>query len=164
MLHLIGAGVAIVSATAKRPTVRVDTLDMLPIEPRCSETAVAALPPEPCVLVVDDDPDFRVLAGRLLEASGFRVIEADTVADGLSRLRPEKVALVVLDIVMPDRDGIEGMLAIKSMYPAVRILTMSGTRNSELYLKVTSHLGADAYCAKGGIEFLPDLARKLLDY
>jgi CheY-like chemotaxis protein len=143
MLHLIGAGVAIVSATAKRPTVRVDTLDMLPTEPQCSET-VAVLLPGPCVLIVDDDPDFRVLAGRLLEAAGFRVIEADTVADGLSRLRPEKVALMVLDIVMPDRDGIEGMLAIKSMCPVVRVLTMSRTRNSKLYLKVTSRLGADA--------------------
>jgi DNA-binding NarL/FixJ family response regulator len=60
------------------------------------------------VLVVDDDPKFRALAGRLLGASGLTVVgEADSISAALSaadRLRP---SAVLVDAELPDGDGIE---------------------------------------------------------
>jgi CheY-like chemotaxis protein len=59
------------------------------------------------VLVVDDDPGFRKLAGRLLAASGLTVVgEADSVAAGraaASRLEP---SAILLDVELPDGDGV----------------------------------------------------------
>jgi DNA-binding NarL/FixJ family response regulator len=59
------------------------------------------------VLVVDDDPKFRELAGRLLAASGLTVVgEAGTVAAGLEAAVQLKPSAVLLDVELPDGDGV----------------------------------------------------------
>jgi CheY-like chemotaxis protein len=60
------------------------------------------------VLVVDDDPEFRALAGRLLAASGLTVIgEADSVATALTAVVQLKPSAVLVDVELPDGDGLE---------------------------------------------------------
>src|SRR5436190_6777125 len=88
------------------------------------------------VLVVDDDPDFRALARRILETAAFEVSEAAAAAECLRHLESYATDLVILDIVLPDMDGIEALAEIKTLYPATRILTVSGADNCELYLRV----------------------------
>ena len=59
------------------------------------------------VLVVDDDPEFRELAGRLLAASGLTVVgEADSVAAALEVALQLKPSAVLLDVELPDGDGV----------------------------------------------------------
>jgi CheY-like chemotaxis protein len=115
------------------------------------------------VLVVDDDKDFRALARQVLGPAGFEVSEAPTVAACLAHLRRYATDLVILDIVMPDHDGIEALCQVKALFPATKIVTVSGADGSELYLKVSAHLGADASLNKSGIASLCSLVRVVLD-
>jgi CheY-like chemotaxis protein len=119
--------------------------------------------PQTKVLVVDDDVDFRVLARRILQTAGFEVSEAATVYECLDHLRYYPTDLVILDIVLPDRDGIEALAEIKALFPETRVLTVSGAANWELYLRVSSYLGADASLDKSRIVSLCSLLRVVLD-
>jgi DNA-binding NarL/FixJ family response regulator len=66
-------------------------------------------------------------------------------------------------MVLPDRDGIEALTEIKALFPATRVLTVSGAENWELYLRVSSYLGADASLDKSRIASLCALLRVVLD-
>jgi GAF domain-containing protein/CheY-like chemotaxis protein len=65
------------------------------------------------VLVVDDDPDFRELARRLLEREGYTVIEADNGRAALARLRDATPGVILLDLMMPEMDGFDVVAAIQ---------------------------------------------------
>src|SRR5258708_34876283 len=76
------------------------------------------------VLVVDDDADFRALARRILETAGFDVCEAATASECLQRLRSYPTDLVMLDIVLPDKDGIQALSEIRTLSPNTPILAL----------------------------------------
>lgn len=128
-----------------------------------SEHPAAVHCSHPKVLVVDDDADFRALARRILETAGFEVSEAVTVSECLAHLWSHATDLVILDIVLPDKDGIEALAEIKTLFPGTRILTVSGAENCETYLMVSSYLGADASLNKSRIDSLCPLLRVVLD-
>ena len=115
------------------------------------------------VLVVDDDEHFRVLARAILEPSGFEVIESGDMQQCLLQLRLHAVDAVVLDMVMPGRDGIEAVRELKQLFPEIRIVAVSGAEQSDLYLSVSAHLGADASLEKGRIGALCLLLQVVLD-
>jgi DNA-binding response OmpR family regulator len=115
------------------------------------------------VLIVDDDADFRALARRILETAGFEVSEAGAASECLQHLRSYPTDLVILDIVLPDKDGIEALSEIRTLFPDTRILTISGADNCELYLRVSSYLGADASLDKSRIASLCALLKVVLD-
>jgi two-component system chemotaxis response regulator CheY len=115
------------------------------------------------VLIVDDDQYFRALARTILEPSGFEVFEADGVAACLSMIRVHPVDAIILDMVMPDRDGMEALRELKTLYPATKILTVSGANDSELFLNVSAYLGADASLDKTQIGSLPAMLDLVLD-
>ena len=58
------------------------------------------------VLIVDDEPDFRAMLKKRLGAGRFEVIEASNGASGLEIARREKPDLILLDVMMPEKDGI----------------------------------------------------------
>jgi CheY-like chemotaxis protein len=115
------------------------------------------------VLVVDDDEHFRALARSILEPAGFDVVESEDAEQCLARLRHEPIDAVVLDMVMPDRDGIETLRELKKSFPEVPIVAVSGTEQSELYLSVSAYLGADASLEKARIGALCPLLQVVLD-
>jgi CheY-like chemotaxis protein len=65
------------------------------------------------VLVVDDDPDFRELARRMLEREGYTVIEADNGRAALDRLHAGQPGVVLLDLMMPEMDGFDFVAAVR---------------------------------------------------
>jgi CheY-like chemotaxis protein len=115
------------------------------------------------VLVVDDDEYFRALARTILEPGGFEVLEADGVAACLSTIRVHRVDVIILDMVMPDRDGMEALRELRTLYPATKILTVSGANDSELFLNVSAYLGADASLDKTEIGSLPAMLDLIMD-
>jgi len=121
---------------------------------QCSDTTV---------LIVDDDQYFRALARSLLEPDGFEVLEADGVATCLAAIRKHTVDAIVLDMVMPDRDGIEALRELKTLYPETKILTISGARDSDLFLNVSAYLGADASLNKSEITSLAAMLDLVMD-
>jgi CheY-like chemotaxis protein len=115
------------------------------------------------VLVVDDDEHFRVLARTILEPAGFEVIESEDMQQCMLQLRSHAVDAVILDMVMPDQDGIEVLRELKKLFPEVRVVAVSGADECDLYLSVSSHLGADASLDKARIGALCPLLQLVLD-
>lgn len=132
-----GGGVRIRSAPEEGVTISV-------VFPR----AAAPHPPKDhvTVLVVDDEADLRALVRGMLEREGFAVLEArdgDQAAEILAR---EAVHLMLSDILMPQKDGLEIIRLARKNYAALRIVAMSGATDD--YLGVAKLLGADALLGK----------------
>jgi DNA-binding response OmpR family regulator len=98
----------------------------------------------PRVLVVDDSADIRGMLQAQLEMEGFEVATAPDGARALALLGRERTDLIITDLFMPDKDGIETILEIREKYPAVQIVAMSGwdSRQGSDYLKVAREIGA----------------------
>ena len=98
----------------------------------------------PRILIADDQPDVRAVLARHLASAGYEVLE---VADGracLEVLRTTPVDLVILDIYMPDVDGIAVIAQAHREFPHVRILAISGggTVPRDRTLEIAQRLGA----------------------
>ncbi len=115
------------------------------------------------VLVLDDDASFRALARAILEPAGFEVIESRDVRECLRRLREQAIDAVILDVVMPERDGFEALRELKELFQETRIVAVSGAPLSKLYLAMSAHLGADASLEKSKIGALGRLLHVVLD-
>ncbi|MFN3681085.1 MAG: response regulator [Nitrospira sp.] len=99
----------------------------------------------PSVLVIDDDEQVRRMIRDTLEAAGYRVEEARNGAEGLEQYRASPADVVLMDILMPDQDGLESILAFRQQFPSARIIAMTG--GSDLigimnFLDVAKMLGA----------------------
>ena len=97
------------------------------------------------ILIVDDEPAIRRLVRGAVERAGFGVIEAANAADALAVACQDGCDLVLLDLGLPDRDGIELVPLIKAMNRAVVVLT---ARNATAEKVAALDLGADDYVVK----------------
>lgn len=100
----------------------------------------------PRVLVVDDDPDIRLLLRELLERAGYLVDEAMDGKSGLRQLFANTPALVILDVTMPDMDGYQTLERIRDL-SEVPVLMLTA-RSQELEKVRGLSAGADDYVAK----------------
>jgi len=98
------------------------------------------------VLVIDDDPDIRLLLRELLERGGYTVDEAVDGKEGLRRLFANPPALVILDVTMPDLDGYQTLERIRDL-SEVPVLMLTA-RSQELEKVRGLAAGADDYVAK----------------
>src|SRR6516225_3446100 len=98
------------------------------------------------VLVVDDEPPIRRFLRTSLVASGYRVIEAQDAASALRSLAVEKPDLVILDLGLPDRSGLELIGEIRKT-STVPILVLSARHDERAKVEALD-LGADDYVGK----------------
>jgi len=80
----------------------------------------------PLVLVVDDEPQIRGMIRETLEEAGYDVDEARGGKEGLGRYRNKPADVVLMDILMPDQDGLESILAFRREFPNSRVIAMTG--------------------------------------
>ncbi|MBK9306804.1 MAG: response regulator [Nitrospira sp.] len=80
----------------------------------------------PSVLVVDDQDQVRQLIRETLEQTGYEVEEARDGKEGVERYRTKPVDLVIMDILMPDQDGLEGIMVLRREFPDARVIAMTG--------------------------------------
>lgn len=78
------------------------------------------------ILIIDDEPAVRAVMRAMLESARHHILEAANGMAALAALAAAPIDVVVTDILMPDRDGIETILDIRKQFPAVKILAMSG--------------------------------------
>ena len=97
------------------------------------------------ILIVDDEPAIRRLVRGAAERAGHSVAEAATAAEGLTGARREGCELVLLDLGLPDRDGLELVPLIKAMDRAVLVLTARDETSEKV---AALDLGADDYVTK----------------
>ncbi|MBC7862435.1 MAG: sigma-54-dependent Fis family transcriptional regulator [Bacteroidia bacterium] len=74
------------------------------------------------ILIVDDEPQLRKLLARLLSVEGFEVEEAQDAVSGLKKLESNFYYVVLLDIRLPDGNGVELTKVIKEKYPETEII------------------------------------------
>ncbi|MFN2571468.1 MAG: response regulator [Gemmatimonadales bacterium] len=84
------------------------------------------------ILVIDDDDDVREMARRVLESRGHVVVDADDGSSGLAYIAERLQDLVITDIFMPGRDGIESLRELRKAFPTLKVIAMSGADSSGL--------------------------------
>jgi len=102
------------------------------------------------ILVIDDEELVRYSLKRVLEGAGFDVTEAGDGDQGLKAVEAQSFDLVITDIIMPNKEGIETVIDLKRLRPDLKVVAMSGggrTRNLD-YLNVAREFGADEVLAK----------------
>ncbi len=84
-------------------------------------------PPVPSILVVDDDPNVRRVAARILGGWGFRVREAETAEEAFAVLlsEPDRPQLILIDVILPGADGVTLAGQVREEWPDQRVLYMS---------------------------------------
>lgn len=100
----------------------------------------------PLILVIDDEPPIRRLLRTSLAAQRYRIIEAATAAEGLDRARRDRPDAVILDLGLPDVDGIQVIRRLRES-SKVPIIVLS-SRGDEKGKVEALDLGADDYVTK----------------
>ncbi len=107
------------------------------------------------VLLVEDNQDHAVLFQQMLASpdalSSFRMSGADSLSAALDRLRRGGIDLIMLDLSLPDSDGIETFIRVAAAAPEVPIIVMSGINDVGLAIE-TVQLGAQDYLVKGHVD------------
>jgi DNA-binding response OmpR family regulator len=98
------------------------------------------------VCLIDDDHDVRRTLRNHLESDGFKVVEGSNGHEGLRLLEHHPCKIAVIDLIMPEKEGLSTILEIKSRFPHLRILAISG--RDVQYLKLATELGADETLSK----------------
>lgn len=96
------------------------------------------------ILIIDDEPQIRLLLKKMFEREGFNVILASDGNEGVSSFKKNRIDLVITDIIMPEKEGIEIIQEIKNESPDTPIIAISGGgKNSpDTYLNIAKFLGA----------------------
>lgn len=118
------------------------------------------------ILIVDDDPTVRLIAKELLRVGGHAVLEAEDGDDALKIADAITVDLVVLDMLMPNKDGLEAISELRKRQPHIRILAISsgGRMDQGLLLRTAMAFGADESVEKPlRLETFSRIVNQLLD-
>lgn len=97
------------------------------------------------ILIVDDDPTVRLIATELLRGGGHAIVEAEDGDDALKTVGAMAIDLVVLDLLMPNKDGLETIVELRKRQPGIRILAISsgGRMEPGHLLRTAMVFGAD---------------------
>lgn len=107
-------------------------------------------PSRPTILIADDDPTLRAIGAELLADEGYRVLHAEDGDDALRVVAAEPVDLIVLDMLMPNKDGLETIIELRRRKVSVRILAISsgGSMDIDSLLRPALAFGADRVMSK----------------
>ena len=99
------------------------------------------------VLLVDDESNFREVVAKRLRKRRFNLFSVDTGREALRIVAEHGVDVVVLDVRMPDMDGIETLRRIKEADPTLEVILLSGHANADVAMRGMA-LGAFDYLMK----------------
>lgn len=116
------------------------------------------------ILLVEDSPTTTEMVKWWLEeglSDPFRVTAVDTLAGGLAALTENQIDLIVLDLNLPDCEGLETFRQFHAQAPEIPIVIMSGERDEQVVLEAV-RLGAQDYIVKGSFDGVNPLTRPVL--
>lgn len=102
------------------------------------------------ILVIDDNENMLQMMCDLLDRSGYDVISAADGVQGLKTFHSHIPDLVITDIIMPDKEGLEIIMELSKQQPRPKIIAVSGggILEPQTYLALAKKLGADHAIAK----------------
>src|SRR5210317_1834310 len=104
----------------------------------------------PNILIIDDDNQFRTMLRKMVERNGYEVIEASDGKEGIKLYRKNPTDLIITDLIMPEKDGIETIQELRKDFPDVKIIAISGggRLGPHDYLHLAKMLGAQRTLTK----------------
>jgi DNA-binding response OmpR family regulator len=117
------------------------------------------------VILIDDDIELLRQMAAAFHSAGYKVRAAPDGQAGLAHFMAEAAELVVTDIIMPNREGIETIVELRKASPSVKVVAISGGYRvgPDDFLQLARHVGADGALAKPfRLAELVALAGKLL--
>ena len=108
------------------------------------------------ILIVDDDEQVRDLLSQVFEGAGYDVTEARDGKEAMEQYRQAPADLVILDILMPEKEGLETIIEFRREFPAIKIVAISGgsERAHVNLLDLAKRLGA-VHAVKKPFEIQP---------
>ena len=102
------------------------------------------------ILVADDDPSIRHLYKLILEREGHRVYLANDGVEALVQAKKHEIDVLITDIIMPRKEGIETIVEVREMNPEIKIIAISGggRRGNQDFLRMAEMVGANYSLAK----------------
>ena len=100
------------------------------------------------ILVVDDDESIRTIYNHILSREGYDVYTALDGIEAVAKTSAILPDLIILDLIMPEQEGIETLLQLHSKHPNIPVVTISGAVGASEYLHVSSLLGASVTLQK----------------
>ena len=101
------------------------------------------------VLIVDDDNGIRKLLGRFLEREGFTAIEAENGLDGVELAKKEQPNLIIMDVMMPQMDGLTAARLIKFYKPLSEVpIIFLTAKDADKEIELAEETRAEAYITK----------------
>ena len=113
------------------------------------------------ILVADDDDQVRMLLKRVLVKAGYEVSEARNGNEAVRLFTQKPAALLITDLIMPDKEGIETIQEFRRNQTPVKIIAMSGggRLDQNMYLSMAKKIGADRVLSK---PFMPQELLKVV--
>lgn len=107
------------------------------------------------ILVIDDAEPIRLLLTTALQSAGYDVVEARSGREGLTSYRQRPSDLVIMDMLMPELNGLETLLEFTREFLNVKVIAISGMGGDQTMLKTARLLGArQTLCKPFGMEDL----------
>ncbi len=102
------------------------------------------------ILIIDDDIQIRTMMKKMLDREGYQVITAKDGREGLRIYENSVIDLVITDLIMPEKEGIETIIALKKHNSEAKIIAISGDGqvNPVSYLDMAIKLGAQKAFSK----------------
>ena len=102
------------------------------------------------ILIIDDEVQILNMLRQMLEGEGYEVVEAPDGKEGLKLYRKNPTDLIITDLIMPEKEGIETIQELTQDFPNIKIIAMSGGGRVGPgdYLHLAKMLGAQHTFAK----------------
>lgn len=85
------------------------------------------------VLIIEDDLDYRKMLKYAFEEAGYAVLEASNGDEGCRLYRQHQCPVVITDIFMPEKEGLETIRELRDTYPTLKIIAISGGGSRSIY-------------------------------
>lgn len=100
------------------------------------------------ILIIEDESNIRQLVKEIVESIGHEATIAANGQEGIEAYRKDPVDLVITDIVMPEKDGVETIRELKHHHPNVKVIAITGYRGQYNRLPAAEYVGAQKTLVK----------------
>ncbi len=96
------------------------------------------------ILIIDDEAPIRKMLKKFLEKNNYQVWEADNGKWGIESYKKNNPDLIITDLIMPEKEGLESIRKLKELNPDVKIIAISGggITDPKMYLDLATKFGA----------------------